>query len=99
MGARDHIAVCGHKHKSGYAVLKDPTSGMVMHGLQIGSYKVFDRYALQKGFRDQSLGPACVTVIDPLMPDSHPDKIKVFWSPEAGAEYLKWKRSTTTPSI
>lgn len=99
MGARDHIAVCGHKHKSGYAVLKDPNSGMVMHGLQIGSYKVFDRYALQKGFRDQSLGPACVTVIDPLMPDSHPDKIKVFWCPEAGAEYLKWKRSTTTPSI
>ncbi len=93
MGARDHIAICGHKNKSGYAVLKDSNTGIVMHGIQVGSYKIFDRFAMERGFRDQSLGPSCVTTIDPDLPDTSPDKIKVWWDAEEGADYLKWKRN------
>ncbi|SOY65603.1 conserved hypothetical protein [Cupriavidus phytorum] len=91
-GTRDHLSICGHKHVSGYGVLKDPDSGRVCHALQIASYKVYDRYAKERGFRDSSLSPCAVTVIDPALPDSHADKIKVFWDADEGAAFLKYKR-------
>lgn len=92
-GARDHLAVSGHRHVSGYGVIKDAESGRVCHALQVASYKVFDRYAMEKGFRDQRLGPAAMTVIDPRLPETHPDMIKVWWDPAEGADYLAMIRS------
>lgn len=92
MGVRDHIAIAGHKHESAYGVLKDPQTGIVCHAIKVASYKIYDRYAKDKGFRDQTLSPCCVTVVDPNMSDSHADMIKVFWDPEEGVEYLKFKR-------
>jgi hypothetical protein len=92
-GVRDHIAICGHKHVSGYGVLKDPDSGIAMHAIQIASYKVYDRYARERGFRDQHLSPCALTVIDPALPNDHPDLIKVFWDAEQGANYLTYLRS------
>lgn len=93
LGVRDHIAICGHKHTSGYMILKDPHSGAVMHGIQVGSYKTYDRYAREHGFRDQMISPAVVTVIDPRLPETHPGMIKVFWDAAEGAEYLQWARA------
>ena len=93
MGVRDDLSTCGHKHVSGYGVLKDPASGRACHALQIGSYKLFDRFAKDKGFRDQSLGPAAMTVINPALPVTHPDRCKVFWDPNEGADYVRFKRS------
>lgn len=92
MGVRDELSTCGHRHVSGYGVLKDPTTGTVCHALQVGSYKLYDRFAKDKGFRDQSLGPAALTVIRPDMPPSHPDRCKVYWDPAEGAEILKFYR-------
>lgn len=92
MGVRDHVAICGHKHVSGYGVLKDPDTLITMHAIQIASYKVFDRYARERGFRDQNLSPCAVTVIDPELPPTHPDLVKVFWDAFEGAEFLKYKR-------
>lgn len=92
MGTRDDLSTCGHKHVSGYGVLKDPATGKTCHALQIGSYKIYDRFAKDKGFRDQSLGPAAMTVISPALPPEHPDRCKIFWAPEEGAEFLKFKR-------
>jgi hypothetical protein len=91
-GVRDHLALCGHKHVSGHGTLKDPDTGITMHALQIASYKIYDRYAKEKGFRDQSLSPCAVTVINPDLPQTHPDLIKIFWDSEEGADYLKFKR-------
>jgi len=93
MGVRDHVLMCGHKHVSGYAVLKDPESGRAIHTLQIASYKVYDRYAIERGFRDQNLSPAAFLVIDPALPETHPDLVKVFWDPAEGVRYLNWRRS------
>lgn len=93
-GVRDHLAIAGHAHESAYGVLKDPDSGITMHAIRVSSYKVFDRYAREHGFRDQHLGPSCLTVIDPRLPPHHPDLIKAFWDPREGAEFLTWKRST-----
>ena len=91
-GVRDHIAICGHKHKSGYGIIKDPDTGVACHAIQVASYKIIDRYARDKGFRDQMLSPCALTVQDPYLPQDHPDLVKVFWDPEEGVEYLKWKR-------
>lgn len=92
MGCRDDILICGHKHKCGYNPVVDPHSGKVMHALQVGSYKVYDRYAKSRGFRDQHISPCVLTVIDPTA--SHPaNRVQVFWEPEAGADYLRFLRS------
>ena len=68
MGTRDHIYVAGHKHESAYSVLKDPIQGITMHAIKVASYKVYDRYAKERGFRDNSLSPCALTVIDPSLP-------------------------------
>lgn len=93
LGSRDHIYVAGHKHESAYSVLKDPQNGIAMHAIKVASYKVYDRFAKEKGFRDNALSPCAVTVINPSLPEQHPDMVKVFWEPECAAEYLKWLRS------
>ena len=88
MGTRDHIFLAGHKHESAYAVLKDPIAGITMHAIKVASYKVYDRFAKEKGFRDNTLSPCVVTTINPTLPANHPDLVKVWWEPEEGADYL-----------
>lgn len=92
MGTRDHLYVAGHRHESAYAVLKDAISGITMHTLKIASYKTYDRFAKDRGFRDNSLSPCALAVINPDLPGTHPDQIKIFWEPEQGAEYLRYLR-------
>ena len=92
LGVRDDIVICGHKHKSGYSPLKDPESGKVMHCLQVASYKRYDRYAREKGFRDQSLSPCVVTIINPDATDPV-DFVQVFWNTETAVRYLKMLRN------
>jgi hypothetical protein len=92
IGLRDHIAIAGHKHESAYGVIKDPDSGITMHAIKVASYKMFDRYQKERGFRDMTLSPCALTIIDPSLSPTHPDLVKVFWEPEEGVEFLKWKR-------
>lgn len=91
LGIRDDIMICGHYHKSGYSPLKDPDSGRVCHCIQVSSYKVYDRYAREKGFRDQSLSPCVMTVVDPTA-QLAVNRVQVFWDPFRGTEYLKFLR-------
>jgi hypothetical protein len=91
-GVRDHLAIAGHRHTSGYGVLKDPQTGIISHLVQVASYKLYDRYARDRGFRDMHLSPCVVTTINPDLPEEHPDMIKIWWSPEAGIDYLKHLR-------
>ncbi len=91
-GSRDHLAVCGHKHVSGYGVLRGPETGIVCHALQIASYKRWDRYAQERGFRDQHLSPCALAVIDPALPQEHPGLVTVFWDAHQGADYLTFLR-------
>jgi hypothetical protein len=92
LGFRDHIAIAGHKHESAYGVVKDPDSGITMHAIKVASYKIFDRYQKERGFRDMTLSPCVLTLIDPALPPTHPDLVKVFWDADEGVEFLKWKR-------
>ena len=49
LGVRDHVAVCGDRHVSAYSVLKCPESGITMHAIRVATYKIFDRYAQERG--------------------------------------------------
>jgi hypothetical protein len=93
MGTRDHLYISGHKHHSAYSVLKDAISGITMHTARVASYKIYDRYAKERGFADNTLSPCALTTINPDLPSNHPDLIKVWWEPEEGAEYLTWMRN------
>jgi hypothetical protein len=92
MGTRDHLYVAGHKHESAYSVLKDAISGITMHACKVASYKIYDRYAKERGFRDNCLSPCALTTINPALPPDHPDLIKVWWEPQEGADYLTFLR-------
>jgi hypothetical protein len=92
MGTRDHLYVAGHKHESAYSVLKDAISGITMHAMKVASYKIYDRYAKERGFRDNCLSPCALTTINPALPPDHPDLVKVWWEPEEGADYLTFLR-------
>jgi hypothetical protein len=92
MGTRDHLYVAGHKHESAYSVLKDAISGITMHACKVASYKIYDRYAKERGFRDNCLSPCALTTINPALPADHPDLVKVWWEPEEGADYLTFLR-------
>jgi hypothetical protein len=92
MGTRDHLYVAGHKHESAYSVLKDAISGITMHACKVASYKIYDRYAKERGFRDNCLSPCALTTINPALPPDHPDLVKVWWDPGEGADYLTFLR-------
>lgn len=92
MGWRDHILTCGHKHTSGLMHLKCPATGLLSWAIRVGSYKVFDRYAEEKGLPDQSAFRCPVTVINPQYGDDDPRLISVFLDPEQGADYLTFLR-------
>lgn len=91
MGVRDDILVCGHKHVSGYQPLKIPNEDRISHCIQVASYKVFDRYAKERGFRDQHISPSVLTIIDPSAKTAA-GFVNVFHEIEEGVEYLTWKR-------
>jgi len=58
----------------------------------VASYKIYDRYAREHGFRDQHISPGVFTVIDTRLPDNHPDYITHAWTMEKGLELLKAAR-------
>ena len=91
-GHRDHIAVAGHRHISGHGVLKDASTDTILHSFLVAGYKIYDRYARDKGFRDQRISPGVFTIIHPERDNTHPDFISHFWSMEAGLDYLKFLR-------
>lgn len=92
MGWRDHVLICGHKHTSGYQMVKDPSSGLISHALRVGSYKTFDKYAAEKGLPNQTVSPCVMLVVQPSAADDSPKLITVFHDLEMGAEFLTWLR-------
>jgi hypothetical protein len=96
MGHRDHILTCGHTHVSGYMPLKDPATGLLSHAIQVASYKTYDKFAEQKGFRDQKIYECPVTIIQPQYADDDPRLVTVLFDPEEAAGYLTWLRARKT---
>jgi hypothetical protein len=96
----DHIVIGGHIHTTGDATIakndapdpNEPEGRLISHCIQLASYKRWDDYADEQGFRDQFISPDCLTVIDPAATRAT-QVVTRFWDADEGADYLKWKRS------
>lgn len=98
MGFCDHIAVCGHRHQSGYEIVvsPDPTTGdgetgLITHAIRVATYKKIDSFQREKGFPYNNTGPGVVTVINPHA-TKESNLVQVFLDAEHGADYLTWLR-------
>ena len=91
MGWKDHILVCGHKHGTGYGIIKDPASEMISHCIRVATYKIHDEHARAEGFPDHNISPCAITIIDPEA-DMERKLVSVWLDPHEGAEYLTWRR-------
>lgn len=92
-GWRDHLLTAGHKHTSFYAgPLKDPATGLLSHALRPAGYKIYDRYAKEKGLPDQNAFPSSVTIIDPRFDDDDTRLITVIHDVEYAADVLGFLR-------
>jgi hypothetical protein len=92
IGWRDHLLTCGHRHISGYNVLKDPASGLISHAIRVASYKLHDRYAIEQGLPDQNIFLCPVTIIDPRFADDDPRLVTTIFDPHVGADFLTFLR-------
>jgi hypothetical protein len=72
--------------------VKDSNSDIVMHCLQVGSYKKYDNFAKMLNLPKQMMSPCAVAVFNTHLDDSHPDFIKIFWEVEEGCDYLTFLR-------
>lgn len=99
MGFFDHIAICGHRHQSGYEIVINPDpltgdgeTGLMTHAIRIAAYKKMDSFQREKGFPYNNAGPGVITVINP---DSTTEAglIHVFHDADVGADFLTWLRA------
>ena len=92
LGYKDHILVAGHRHITGYNILKDPATGLIGHAIRVGSYKRVDPYAHgELNLLDMNASPCVITVIDPYAEDEV-DLVSVDFSVRRGCERLTWLR-------
>ncbi|MEI6439005.1 MAG: hypothetical protein WCO83_02260 [Alphaproteobacteria bacterium] len=89
---RDHILACGHRHTSGYIPIWHNDPARLCHGFRVGTYKDFDHYAKEKGFKESNWARSMAAVIDPAHADDPVRFIKPFFSLEEAAEYLTYLR-------
>jgi len=88
-----HIIIGGHTHTGAYSLLKNGSSGRLGHCIRLGAFKRYDDYADMLGFSDDSVGPACMTVIDPSLSEDEPGFCSVFWNLEHGVRFLETLRA------
>ena len=92
MGIDDHVVISGHRHISGYQIIKQPNSGLISHAIRVASYKIYDNYAKQLGLKNQNVSPAVMTVINPDRPDDDAGLVTVLHDVETGVDFLKFLR-------
>jgi len=86
---RDHVAVAGHIHTSGYLTQK--VAGIPVHAVRVGTYKRFDDYGKQNDFLDDST-PSFGIVINPRYTETDERFITVFTSLAQAVEYTEFLR-------
>ena len=97
MGLGDHIVMSGHRHNSGYMTYFNPHNGVLSHCVQVGSYKISDDFARERGFLRNNLTPSVLTIIDPAA-SSEAERVLVFPSVRQGVKVLNALRSGSSNS-
>ena len=92
-GWNDHILTCGHTHISGYQVIKNPSSGLISHALQVACFKIIDNYADKLGLDDKNIFNCPVTIIDPNYKDHDNRLVTTIFNPQMASEYLTYLRT------
>lgn len=87
-GWRDLVAIGGHIHQDEPRMYTHP-DGAHSHICQVSSFKAYDDYVDIHGLQGPRISPVWDLVIDPRLPDSDADKVKVFWDSERAAKYLE----------
>ena len=90
---KSDLIIQGHLHSTGYGLVKDVETGATCHCVAVGTYKMFDDYRESQGFRDNNISPCVVTIINPYLAYAHPDKLKIFYDPSEGVDYLNYLRT------
>lgn len=100
LNVKDDILICGDWHHAGYQPIwyneggKGTAHGgpILCHAIRVGTYKKYDDFAIECGFKEENWTANMVAIIDPYA--THPrDKVKIEYSTEAGADRLTWMRS------
>lgn len=89
-GGTDDLYINGHKHIRAHYEEENSVGGW-SHAVQLDSYKWVDDYPKQLGAKILQQGGACLTIHD-FSAVSPPDRVKLYWDPEEGIDYLKHKR-------
>lgn len=90
---RDHIMACGHRHHAGYIpVWHNDPEPRLCHGFRVGTYKDFDKFARDKGLKEENWARTMAAVIDPDHADNPRRFVKPFFDLDDAAEYLAWRR-------
>ena len=89
---RDHILACGHRHNTGYIPVWHNDPARLCHAFRCGTYKDFDKYAKEKGFKESNWGRALGATIEPEFADQPSRFIKPWYDLEDMAEFLNWRR-------
>lgn len=85
------IYICGHLHDAAYQHGFHPDKRM-WHAVRMASYKKVDEYVDELGL-EPSPGYECpVSIIDPYATEEV-NLIRWEWTPDAGADRLKWLRN------
>ena len=87
-GWGDDLMVGGHIHQDDQRMIVQP-DGMIHHICQVSAFKEFDDFADVHGLNGQKISPVWDYVIDPRLPRTSPDRIKVFWSSDSAQKYLE----------
>jgi len=90
LGPSDNVFICGHTHVSGYNIYKNE-NGVISHCIQVPSYKLYDRFAKDRGFRDQTISPGVLVVFN-VDAETEADKVVVFQDVDRGCDYLTYLR-------
>lgn len=90
---RDHIMACGHRHQSGYMPIWHNDPERLCHGIRVGTYKDFDKYADEKGFKHENWARGMVAIIEPDKAGNPVEFITVKFSIKADAEILDLLRA------
>jgi UDP-2,3-diacylglucosamine pyrophosphatase LpxH len=82
------IAIGGHTHISEYRAHTDPASGHVQHLVQLGSFKAYDAFPVDKAFLESEHQPEMWLVIDPQEDRAERERVTVFYDFDRAAAYM-----------
>jgi len=80
------LHISGHTHQWGMMQI-ETEDGKPRWAIRVRGYKRMDEFAREKGFYEHQHGSACLTVINPYVPEC--DRILPFWDVSTGLKYLE----------